>query len=48
MAKESLSKVLNDISTLGDQEQVMLVRQLRSVLNPSAQRELTDRNSKGF
>lgn len=48
LTKVDSGKVLDVISTLDDQEQIRLVRHLRTVLNPSAQRELSERASRGL
>lgn len=48
LGKLDSNKVLDVISTLDDQEQVKLVRLLRTALHPSAQRELSERTSRGF
>lgn len=47
MAK-SLIQVLDHIGALSDDEQILLVRRIRTVLNPQAQHELSERTRNGF
>lgn len=48
MADEHLDHLLDDIERLAPEAQVALVRRLRTVLLPKAQRELTERGSRGL
>lgn len=48
MAEEELDHVLDDIERLAPEAQVALIRRLRTVLRPRAQRELSERGARGL
>lgn len=48
MAEDELDHVLGHIERLAPEAQIALVRRLRTVLRPRAQRELSERGSRGL
>lgn len=45
---KSVKQVLDGIGSLSNDEQILLVRRLRTVLNPPAQQELSERTQNGL